>query len=183
MHHSPLRVVAGRAKALVRTRVEPKTFFANERTFLQWLQIRWGCGLAAYGGVVDALPDEHAVALVGCIIAPRAAGFFDGTLAFLHLQCAHINDSSLCFVTQPFSTSPSAHSVLILMTATSMLSGTGLLSGLTGSGSGGAAGSCDTTDKACFASKVGCLVGRQSGCSGWRGCTCQHARLVAPPPT
>ena len=33
---------AGRAKALVRTRVEPKTFFANERTFLQWLQIRWG---------------------------------------------------------------------------------------------------------------------------------------------
>ena len=23
-------------KALVRTRVEPKTFFANERTFLQW---------------------------------------------------------------------------------------------------------------------------------------------------
>ena len=23
------------------TRVEPKTFFANERTFLQWLQIRW----------------------------------------------------------------------------------------------------------------------------------------------
>lgn len=28
-----------RAAALVRTRVEPKTFFANERTFLQWLQI------------------------------------------------------------------------------------------------------------------------------------------------
>ena len=28
-----------RAKAIVRTRVEPKTFFANERTFLQWLQI------------------------------------------------------------------------------------------------------------------------------------------------
>ena len=33
---------AGRARAVVRTRVEPKTFFANERTFLQWLQIRWG---------------------------------------------------------------------------------------------------------------------------------------------
>eukprot|EP00884_Botryococcus_braunii_P018805 jgi/Botrbrau1/5608/Bobra.97_2s0031.1 len=32
--------VAGyRAKALVRTRVEPKTFFANERTFLAWLHI------------------------------------------------------------------------------------------------------------------------------------------------
>lgn len=28
-----------RAKVLVRTRVEPKTFFANERTFLQWLNI------------------------------------------------------------------------------------------------------------------------------------------------
>lgn len=27
---------AGRASALVRTRVEPKTFFANERTFLSW---------------------------------------------------------------------------------------------------------------------------------------------------
>jgi uncharacterized membrane protein YidH (DUF202 family) len=26
-------------KTLVRTRVEPKTFFANERTFLAWLQI------------------------------------------------------------------------------------------------------------------------------------------------
>ena len=32
-------VVLLRAKAIVRTRVEPKTFFANERTFLQWLQI------------------------------------------------------------------------------------------------------------------------------------------------
>ena len=28
-----------RVKSLVRTRVEPKTFFANERTFLQWLNI------------------------------------------------------------------------------------------------------------------------------------------------
>lgn len=28
-----------RAQAMVRTRVEPKTFFANERTFLAWLQI------------------------------------------------------------------------------------------------------------------------------------------------
>ncbi len=36
----PAYISAGRAKALVRTRVEPKTFFANERTFLQWLQIR-----------------------------------------------------------------------------------------------------------------------------------------------
>jgi uncharacterized membrane protein YidH (DUF202 family) len=26
-------------KTLIRTRVEPKTFFANERTFLSWLQI------------------------------------------------------------------------------------------------------------------------------------------------
>lgn len=28
-----------RANALVRTRIEPKTFFANERTFLSWLTI------------------------------------------------------------------------------------------------------------------------------------------------
>jgi len=34
----------------VHTRVEPKTFFANERTFLQWLQIRWGCGGCRSGG-------------------------------------------------------------------------------------------------------------------------------------
>ena len=33
------RYSTGRSKALVRTRVEPKTFFANERTFLQWLNI------------------------------------------------------------------------------------------------------------------------------------------------
>eukprot|EP00890_Picochlorum_soloecismus_P002733 jgi/Picsp_1/3460/NSC_06298-R1_vacuolar transporter chaperone 4 len=31
--------VPNRAKSVVRTRVEPKTFFANERTFLQWLNI------------------------------------------------------------------------------------------------------------------------------------------------
>lgn len=38
------RCVAGRARAVApaRIRVEPKTFFANERTMLQWLQIRWG---------------------------------------------------------------------------------------------------------------------------------------------
>lgn len=30
-----------RAKAIVRTRIEPKTFFANERTFLSWLQVRF----------------------------------------------------------------------------------------------------------------------------------------------
>lgn len=34
-----MRHAVHRAKAIVRTRVEPKTFFANERTFLQWLQI------------------------------------------------------------------------------------------------------------------------------------------------
>ncbi|KAL4433860.1 hypothetical protein ABPG75_000301 [Micractinium tetrahymenae] len=72
---------AGRAKALVRTRVEPKTFFANERTFLAWLQI----------------------------------------------------------------------SVLIMMTATSLLSGSGLLSNIKG---GTSAASCTTGDTACFASKL-----------------------------
>jgi hypothetical protein len=28
-----------RATSIVRTRIEPKTFFSNERTFLAWLQI------------------------------------------------------------------------------------------------------------------------------------------------
>ena len=42
-----------RAKGLVRTRVEPKVFFANERTFLQWLQISvllMFTGLSLLGG-------------------------------------------------------------------------------------------------------------------------------------
>lgn len=77
----PMGERPGRAKALVRTRVEPKTFFANERTFLQWLQI----------------------------------------------------------------------SVLIMMTATSLLSGTGLLSNLTG---GTSTSSCASGDTTCFASKL-----------------------------
>lgn len=44
-----------RAKGLVRTRVEPKVFFANERTFLQWLQISvllMFTGLSLLGGVI-----------------------------------------------------------------------------------------------------------------------------------
>eukprot|EP00216_Chloropicon_sp_CCMP2111_P003955 CAMPEP_0198241892 /NCGR_PEP_ID=MMETSP1446-20131203/7108_1 /TAXON_ID=1461542 ORGANISM="Unidentified sp, Strain CCMP2111" /NCGR_SAMPLE_ID=MMETSP1446 /ASSEMBLY_ACC=CAM_ASM_001112 /LENGTH=743 /DNA_ID=CAMNT_0043924821 /DNA_START=269 /DNA_END=2503 /DNA_ORIENTATION=+ len=32
-------MVTPRASAIVRTRIEPKTFFANERTFLSWLQV------------------------------------------------------------------------------------------------------------------------------------------------
>jgi uncharacterized membrane protein YidH (DUF202 family) len=40
---------ASRAAALVRTRVEPKTFFANERTFLQWLQISVLVMMIAFG--------------------------------------------------------------------------------------------------------------------------------------
>ena len=42
-----------RARGLVRTRVEPKVFFANERTFLQWLQISvllMFTGLSLLGG-------------------------------------------------------------------------------------------------------------------------------------
>lgn len=41
-----------------------------------------------------------------------------------------------------------------MMTGTSMLSGTGLLSGVAGGTGGGSAGCDPSTDKACFASKV-----------------------------
>lgn len=42
-----------KAPALVRTRIEPKTFFANERTFLSWLSIAilvMFMGLSLLGG-------------------------------------------------------------------------------------------------------------------------------------
>ncbi|KAL6780753.1 hypothetical protein ACKKBF_B11890 [Auxenochlorella protothecoides x Auxenochlorella symbiontica] len=73
---------SGRVQALVRTRVEPKTFFANERTFLAWLQI----------------------------------------------------------------------SVLVMLTALSLLSGSSISVPGAGSASGGSEASC--TDGRCFASKV-----------------------------
>jgi uncharacterized membrane protein YidH (DUF202 family) len=47
MHH------AHAVQALVRTRVEPKTFFANERTFLQW------CGSACCWVVHPLLLNMH----------------------------------------------------------------------------------------------------------------------------
>jgi hypothetical protein len=51
--HSPTPSLcpAGRPGAVVRTRTQPKTFFANERTFLQWLQIRWGPASATDGAI------------------------------------------------------------------------------------------------------------------------------------
>lgn len=78
-----------------------------------------------------------------------------------------------------------AHSVLILMTSTSMLSGTGVLSGLTGSG-GNAGASCDPSDKACFASKVGWLRAELPGAAGgrlhWPACS-RHAHQPLSGPT
>ena len=105
-----------RVRSLVRTRVEPKTFFANERTFLQWLQIRCVCCLCA---------------VLCCVAAgrPRTARTFS-----LPLPCCACFDCS----------------VLIMMTATSLLSGSGLLGSAAGSG-----GSGGCTDKRCFTSKVG----------------------------
>ncbi len=46
---------SGRALSIVRTRVEPKTFFANERTFLQWLQISVLVMLIAMGLLTGSL--------------------------------------------------------------------------------------------------------------------------------
>ena len=51
----------------MRTRVEPKTFFANERTFLQWLQISV---LILFTGLS---------LLGGSSVAPSAAGGSGGT--------------------------------------------------------------------------------------------------------
>jgi SPX domain protein involved in polyphosphate accumulation/uncharacterized membrane protein YidH (DUF202 family) len=74
-----------RSKSLVRTRVEPKTFFANERTFLQWLQI----------------------------------------------------------------------SVLVMLTAMSLLSGSSLISSVTGNTtSSSSSGGCSKGDKSCYASRL-----------------------------
>lgn len=75
-----------RSKSMVRTRVEPKTFFANERTFLQWLQI----------------------------------------------------------------------SVLVMLTAMSLLSGSSLTSSVTGNTttSSSSSGGCSEGDKSCYASKL-----------------------------
>lgn len=85
----------GRAASLVRTRVEPKTFFANERTFLAWLQISvlvmltsmslLGGSLAG-GGITGASTSgssgcpsgDHrclAMKIAGAIIAPVALLF------------------------------------------------------------------------------------------------------------
>lgn len=82
-----------RATALVRTRVEPKTFFANERTFLQWLNIAVlimltalsllsgsaiigtmaGAGAGSYNCTAGAMC--NATRISGAIIAPVAVLF------------------------------------------------------------------------------------------------------------
>lgn len=52
-----------RSKALVRSRVEPKTFFANERTFLAWLNISaliMLTGLSLLGGTFSSLSGSSA---------------------------------------------------------------------------------------------------------------------------
>lgn len=73
-----------RAKALVRTRVEPKTFFANERTFLSWLQISvlimfmgltllGGSGTPLAGGISSgASSGSKGSQIAGLIISPVA---------------------------------------------------------------------------------------------------------------
>lgn len=128
----------------MRTRVEPKTFFANERTFLQWLQIRWGSGGQGRRPATQG----------STFIELRRCGASKGSAA---VQSAARCRALLCGVLATLIRLPGMlppRSVLILMTATSMLSGTGLLGGLAGGG-GGAAATCDATDTACFASKVG----------------------------
>jgi uncharacterized membrane protein YidH (DUF202 family) len=102
--------VARRASAIVRTRVEPKTFFANERTFLQWLQISVlimflatsllggaGSPLGASGAAASsssACPagDKacQAARLSGAIIAPVALLFMAYALFMYRKRTAQI---------------------------------------------------------------------------------------------
>lgn len=62
---------APRTKAMVRARAEPKTFFANERTFLSWLQISvlvMMTGLGLLGGSTLVLKGQGADgAAVACM--------------------------------------------------------------------------------------------------------------------
>jgi len=58
-----------RAAAIVRTRIEPKTFFANERTFLSWLQVSVIVIFMAF-----SLMDGSSVALVGLGGSKKAKG-------------------------------------------------------------------------------------------------------------
>jgi SPX domain protein involved in polyphosphate accumulation/uncharacterized membrane protein YidH (DUF202 family) len=58
-----------RAAAIVRTRIEPKTFFANERTFLSWLQVSVIVIFMAF-----SLMDGSSVALIGLGGSKKAKG-------------------------------------------------------------------------------------------------------------
>lgn len=69
-----------RSKALVRTRVEPKTFFANERTFLSWLHMAVTIGsisaaLLGFAGTdakKEHQPTENLVEIIAMILLPVA---------------------------------------------------------------------------------------------------------------
>lgn len=57
---------------MVRTRIEPKTFFANERTFLQWLQIRWGREQGPPASSLKHTLPHLRIATMGVLPAPFA---------------------------------------------------------------------------------------------------------------
>lgn len=88
-----------RAAAIVRTRIEPKTFFANERTFLSWLQVSVIVIFMAFslmdGSTVGGLlggkgkkdpGDEHrlhASQISGALLAPIGIAFM-GYALYMH---------------------------------------------------------------------------------------------------
>ena len=91
-----------RAVAIVRTRIEPKTFFANERTFLSWLQVSvivifmafslmdgstvsglMGSKSAKNGGDPSAEHRLHASQISGALLAPIGIAFM-GYALYMH---------------------------------------------------------------------------------------------------
>ena len=87
-----------RASAIVRTRIEPKTFFANERTFLSWLQVSVivifmafslmdgsTVGMVGIGGKRDEgdMHRLHASQISGALLAPIGIAFM-GYALYMH---------------------------------------------------------------------------------------------------
>ena len=87
-----------RAAAIVRTRIEPKTFFANERTFLSWLQVSVivifmafslmdgsSVGLVGLGGKKEKGDESrlHASQVSGALLAPIGIAFM-GYALYMH---------------------------------------------------------------------------------------------------
>lgn len=136
----PLTTTTTQAKLQVRTRVEPKTFFANERTFLTWLStsalilfMSLNLLAEARGAGVDSKctwrldPVCFASLICGALIAPIAISFMVYALyifkarsrAILHRSAFRYDDQTgpvvltVCLI---FAASAALGTSLVLMT-------------------------------------------------------------------